>query len=193
MTLDELGHKYGTDKASGAHDYLRWYEKFFQQMRYKSITFVEIGIASGGSIRTWRDYFPNALIVGIDIEDKTEFVEERVRISHGDQGDPIALDEMLSICNGAPNIINDDAGHEPNAQLFSYKYLVPNLSSGGLYILEDIGSEEVTRFLMQVAFRVVHGNPNDDNDEWIKSNGSRIETMNFYRESVITKLKGDIV
>ena len=57
MTLDELGHKYGTDKASGSHDYLRWYEKFFQPIRYKSITFVEIGVASGASIKAWRIIF----------------------------------------------------------------------------------------------------------------------------------------
>src|SRR6266436_5520710 len=105
MTLDELGHKHGTDKSSGGHAYLDWYETFFQPIRYKSFTFVEIGVGSGASIRMWRDYFPNALIVGMDIDDKTEFVEERIRISHGDQGDPIALDEMLSICNGAPKVI----------------------------------------------------------------------------------------
>jgi len=193
VILDELGRKHGTDKSSGSHAYLDWYETFFQPIRYKSFTFVEIGVGSGASIRTWRDYFPNALIVGMDIENKMEFVEERIHISHGDQGDPIALDGMLSLCNGTPSIINDDAGHQPDAQLFSYKHLMPKLSSGGLYILEDIGSEDVTRFLMQVAFRVIHGNPNDDNDEWIKNNGDRIETVNFYRESVITKLKGDII
>lgn len=193
ITLDELGHKYGTDKASGSHDYLRWYTTFFEHMRYKAITFVEIGIASGASIKTWRDYFPNALIVGMDIqsdEEKLKLSEDRVRLSFGDQSSQTALDDMLMWCGGAPDVVNDDAGHQPDAQLFSYQYLVPQLAPNGLYILEDIGGENVTRFLMQLAFRVVHGNAHEDNDPWIKEHGGKIDTVNFYRESVITKLKG---
>jgi 8-demethyl-8-alpha-L-rhamnosyltetracenomycin-C 2'-O-methyltransferase len=193
MTLDEFGRKYGTDKASGSHNYLQWYETFFQPIRYKSFTFVEIGVASGASIKTWRDYFPHALIIGMDIQDKKEHVEERVRIALGDQADAAALDDMLSQCNGPPSVINDDAGHNAEAQLFSYKHLVPKMSPGGLYVLEDIGSEDVCHFLMNLALRVVRGNLSDDHDEWIRNHGNLVETVNFYRESVITKLKGDIL
>ncbi len=192
MTLDELGHHYGTDKASGSHDYLVYYEQFFEHIKYKPITFVEIGVASGASIKTWRDYFPNALIIGMDIhvdDAKKALEEHRVRISFGDQSEPIDLDAMLACCGGPPHIVNDDAGHNPDHQLFSFKYLFPKLTKGGLYILEDIGGENVTQFLMQLGFRTVHRNPNDDPDPWIKEHGDLIRTVNFYRESVVIERK----
>jgi hypothetical protein len=39
----------------------------FERYRGKSITFVEIGVFSGGSLFMWRDYFgPQARIIGVE-------------------------------------------------------------------------------------------------------------------------------
>jgi hypothetical protein len=73
-TLDEIGIFHQTDKASQftrtyakPHDYLRHVEPFFAPMRPHRISLVEIGAAGGESIKTWLDYFDDALVFGVDI------------------------------------------------------------------------------------------------------------------------------
>jgi trans-aconitate methyltransferase len=190
MTLDQLGLKHGTDKASGSHNYLQWYEGFLAPLRKQHFQFIEMGVGSGGSLATWRDYFPYAHIVGMDIEsDKVQYEDGlRVNVVVGDQSIDGDLDRVLGEAP-SPMVINDDAGHQPEHQMFAYKYLLPHLAPGGLYFLEDIGGENVTEFLCQLAKRCVHGNWQDDNDEWIRNHGSRIESIAFYRETSATRMK----
>lgn len=193
MTLDELGLKHGTDKASGSHDYLRWYETFLAPLRKQHFQFIEMGVGSGGSLATWRDYFPYAHIIGMDIEpDKVQYEDGgRVSVVIGDQSVPADLDRVLQDIPSPwqPMVINDDAGHQPEHQIFAYKYLLPHLAPGGLYFLEDIGGESVTEFLCTLAKRCVHGNWQDDHDEWIRNHASRIESISFYRETSATRMK----
>ena len=47
--------------------YFPIYEKHFEPIRNKPIKILEIGILNGGSLEMWRYYFPEATIVGIDI------------------------------------------------------------------------------------------------------------------------------
>lgn len=190
MTLNDLGLKHGTDKASGSHDYLRWYETFLAPLRKQHIHFVEMGVGSGASLAMWRDYFMYGHIVGMDIEpDKVQYEDgQRVDVVIGDQSVAGDLDRVLQ-CVPSPMIINDDAGHQPEHQMFAYKYLIPHLAPGGLYFLEDIGGENVTEFLCRLAKRCVHGNWQDDNDEWVRNHASRIESIAFYRETSATRMK----
>lgn len=47
--------------------YFDTYDDLFSRYRNKEITFVEIGVAAGGSLFMWRDFFgPKARIIGID-------------------------------------------------------------------------------------------------------------------------------
>jgi trans-aconitate methyltransferase len=190
MTLDQLGLKHGTDKASGSHNYLYWYEGFLASLRKQHFHFIEMGVGSGGSLATWRDYFPYAHIVGMDIEpDKVQYEDGlRVNVVVGDQSVAGDLDRVLAEAP-SPMVINDDAGHQPEHQMFAYRYLLPHLAPGGLYFLEDIGSENVTEFLCTLAKRCVHGNHQDDHDEWIRNHASRIESISFYRETSATRMK----
>ena len=57
-TLDEIGLKYGTDKASSHHNYLSFYERFLAPLRDEPLTVLEIGVFQGASLNTWREYFP---------------------------------------------------------------------------------------------------------------------------------------
>ena len=48
--------------------YFQVYEKIFSNYRNKKIKFVEIGVANGGSLFMWRNYFgKKAEIIGIDL------------------------------------------------------------------------------------------------------------------------------
>ncbi len=63
-TLDALGLKHRTDKASSGHDYLTFFDSFFAPLRDQPITLLEIGVFNGASLRTWEEYFPRGKIVG---------------------------------------------------------------------------------------------------------------------------------
>ena len=55
-----------TDKNT-LHSYLDLYENLFADKKESAKHILEIGIANGGSIKLWKDYFTNATIHGIDI------------------------------------------------------------------------------------------------------------------------------
>src|ERR1700722_9348231 len=69
--------------------YFEIYDRHFRHFRGKEITFLEIGIFSGGSLDMWADYFgPKARIYGVDIEPACRAYEnERIKVFIGDQAD----------------------------------------------------------------------------------------------------------
>ena len=68
-------------------NYFNIYDDLFEKYRNKKITFVEIGIFSGGSLFMWRDYFgKKARIIGIDLNpDSKRFEKYGFEIFIGDQ------------------------------------------------------------------------------------------------------------
>lgn len=139
MTLDEIGLKCGTDKASDGHGYLERYERFFAPIREKEISILEIGVQYGPSMAMWEEYFPNAHIFGIDVDREClKFATERVAIDIVSQADKDALDNYGKKV-GPWNIIIDDGSHWQNDQQCSFGVLFPwYLKSGGFYAIEDL-------------------------------------------------------
>ena len=86
--LDQIALTTKTDKHSNQHDYLRAYEWVLQPYRDQEFTLLELGVGQvvreAGSLKTWKQYFPKAEIVGIDINPRVKaFEEERVTIEIG--------------------------------------------------------------------------------------------------------------
>jgi uncharacterized NAD-dependent epimerase/dehydratase family protein len=59
---------YDTDKGYH-HTYEIPYQRELESRRKDVKGVLEIGIYHGGSLKAWRDYFPNATVVGMDIDD----------------------------------------------------------------------------------------------------------------------------
>lgn len=131
-SLDELGLKNQTDKSSSTHDYLNTYEKYLEGWRFKKFTLLEIGVAGGGSIKTWREYFITAKVYGIDIN--PDCAGEGIFI--GNATDP---EFMLRVMNeiGNPDIIIDDGGHVGEETIKTFQMMFNFVKSGGYYIVED--------------------------------------------------------
>ena len=64
--LTALADKYGTDKGNLGHHYTPVYELFFAPIKYEAKKVFEIGVFKGASMRVWHDYFPNAVVYGIE-------------------------------------------------------------------------------------------------------------------------------
>lgn len=138
--LNEIAKKYGTDKSSDVHNYCNKYAKYFMFERYAEIKILEIGVLDGNSLKTWKDYFYNAKIVGIDINpDCSQYVEERISVEIGDQTDPEFLKKVVEK-HGPFDLILDDGSHMNDHVVFTFKELFPTLKNGGTYVVEDCGT-----------------------------------------------------
>lgn len=140
-TLTEIGLTHGTDKAT-YHGYTEIYAKYLEPLRTKPIKLLELGVGGhedpalgGASLRMWREYFPSATIVGLDLEPK-DFTIDGVDIRQGSQADPETI-ANLAAEYGPFDLIVDDASHLSSLTIRSFELLYPHLKHGGLYICED--------------------------------------------------------
>jgi hypothetical protein len=139
MTLDEIGIKYNTDKSSIAHNFLNDYEKLIGKKKIKSIkTVLEIGVQTGGSLRMWRDFFPNAIIYGFDIDEKVLFSEDRIQCFKCDQSSASQIINIMKENNIQPDLVIDDGSHLWSHQLLTFNTIFPLLKKGSIYICEDL-------------------------------------------------------
>jgi tetratricopeptide (TPR) repeat protein len=137
--LDDLAIKYGTDKSSRIHNYTNIYFKYLNGLRDEELRIVEIGVALGRSLRMWKEFFPRADIVGVDIDPNCRrYADERVKIFIGDQSDEDFLESLARNTGGNFDLIIDDGGHLAQQQQASFKYLFPHLKPKGVYVIEDL-------------------------------------------------------
>ena len=138
--LNELALKYGTDKSSEIHNYCDKYDKILFSLREQFTNILEIGVDKGFSLKMWEEYFPNALIYGVDINSECKKYEtDRVKVIITDQGDDLQL-KKVGEEYGLFDMILDDGSHKHKHQITSYKALFPFVKNKGLYIIEDLFS-----------------------------------------------------
>jgi len=138
VPLDAIGLEQGTDKSSSHHDYLQFYERFFAPMRHVPLTILEIGVLGGASLRTWETYFPQARVIGADINPLSRRHHRgRVEIEIMDQSN---LEDLVRVAsqNGPFDIVVEDGSHLWDDQILTLKTLFPFIRAGGLYAVEDL-------------------------------------------------------
>ena len=136
-TLDYIALKYGTDKSSEYHNYCNKYEKYFPFNRNDKIKILEIGVLNGKSLKTWKDFYYNSEVIGIDIDEKClQYNEPRIQIEIGSQNDPDFLNTIKQK-HGEFDLIIDDGSHMNSDVIFSFEQLFGSVKSGGLYVVED--------------------------------------------------------
>lgn len=149
-TLDEIAIRHGTDKATvhphKGHDYTLHYQTFFEPIRKDAIKFLEIGVGGGESIRTWLEYFPRAKVFGVDNIQGTNpwntvksGIHSRYTFVCGDQAHGVFWKCFIADYGSNWDVIMDDGGHFSNQVITSFDSLFPELKSGGLYCIEDLG------------------------------------------------------
>ena len=139
IPLPRILHLFGSDKQkAGEHAYGELYQRLFRGRRYCRLKILEIGILAGDSLLAWRAYFPRAVTVGLDIEDKRALaVGSRTRVYQGDQS--IADDvDRVCVAEGPLDIVIDDGSHQSAHQLFTFLQVFPHVRDDGQYVIEDV-------------------------------------------------------
>ncbi len=138
-SLTDLAVSHGTDKW-GIHRYTDHYERHLAHLRDQRFSLFEIGIGgaarAGASLRMWRDYFPHAEVIGLDIDDRLGVRSDRIHPYLGSQVDPEVLDRIFA---DFPDIrvVVDDGSHCPEHIRETFALLFPRLPDGAVYVIED--------------------------------------------------------
>jgi len=158
MELNELMVKYGTDKQRDVHNYVQFYEEYFNKLKNEKLKLLEIGIYSppigspcavGASLKTWYDYFKNGYIIGVDVHDfsdvengriKTIIADQSLRVKglSADNTERNGLGDVVDIFGDNFDIIIDDGGHSMKQQQVTLGYMFKYLKSGGIFVIEDL-------------------------------------------------------
>ena len=147
-SLHEIGIKYNTDKAWSrinkkgvkvyGHNYLKYYELFLQSLREHKFTLVELGCYTGASLKMWKEYFPHANIVGVDLDESLKKLEEdRISFICCDATSSDLPEKIVHYGQHIECII-DDCSHAWGDQRRTFEMLFPMLADGGYYIIEDL-------------------------------------------------------
>ena len=141
--LRALAMVHHTDKW-GDHWYASHYDRHLRERRTEVRRVLEIGIGGyadpaqgGASLRMWRDYFPEAMIIGVDVYDKSPLREDRIQTVRGDQSDASFL-ASLGIAHGPFDLVVDDGSHVSADVVRTFLALFPSVVDGGIYAIEDL-------------------------------------------------------
>ena len=128
------------EHAQKRPDYVANYERIFEGLAAKEVRLFELGVAAGGSLLMWEDYFPRGVIVGLDFRQSVlKFGTERTKVYCGSQEDTDLLTRIRN--ETAPDgfdIVIDDCSHVGELSRVSFWHLFENhLKPGGIYVIED--------------------------------------------------------
>lgn len=142
--LDGLAIKYGADKTPAIkHHYTDVYFDLFKDKREEIFKIVELGIAEGASLRMWKDFFPQSLIIGADndLSRVDNLTKEGFTVYHCDQSSVRDLGNLLENIGFNVDLFIDDGSHKPEDQLLTCLTLMPYFQKNCIYIIEDVDDE----------------------------------------------------
>ena len=120
-------------------NYFNIYDNLFNEYKNKNITFVEIGIFSGGSLFMWRNFFgKKAKIIGIDLNPESKkFEKYGFKIFIGDQSKENFWKTFFQKV-GKVDLVLDDGGHTNYQQIITTNCCIPNIKDNGMLVVEDV-------------------------------------------------------
>ena len=137
-SLQDIHKRHSGRLVNKWRHYLEIYDQFLPPYRKQDVIILEFGVAHGGSLQLWRNYFgPSAKIFGVDVNPECKkFEEGNTKVIIGSQEDANFLTELKSMIPPV-DILIDDGGHTMKQQIMTFNHLFDQVKDGGLYFCED--------------------------------------------------------
>ncbi len=142
LNLNISSNPLGTDKGDCKTYINGFYEKEFGPRKYKKNRLLEVGVRTGASIALWANYFKDAELIGVDVENVgtpsgplKEYLDYS-SVSYFCQ-DAYASKFADSIV-GKYSIMIDDGPHSLSSQKRFIQLYLSKLDDDGVLIIEDV-------------------------------------------------------
>ena len=137
--LKNIFQKYQTDKFT-SHCYLEIYAEIFDPIKEQINNLLEIGVWKGGSMSLWNDYFLDANIYGIDINDlPIDFIIKPRMTFYKDNAYDINFIQQNFIDKSITfDVLIDDGPHTLSSMQFFAQHYSKLLNNNGILVIEDI-------------------------------------------------------
>lgn len=150
--LCDIAIRHNTDKAPWQWGYTLHYYRHLSGLRDTVKTVVEVGVWQGASLRTWRDFFPNAMVFGFDIEESCQVHgEDRIKTFLCDAYGDIERTTHIMTEIGEVDFFVDDALHYGQQQISLLNFMWPYIRVGGLYAIEECREDNIAAVLSAAA------------------------------------------
>jgi len=139
---DGFLHRYFLNNSKKRlHKWLHYfdiYERHFERFRGTSPVMLEIGVAGGGSLQMWKEYFgPGCKIIGLDINpDCKRHADQDIDVFIGSQDDPEIIEQIFAKYPKI-SIVLDDGSHIMNHMIRTFEMVYHRIASDGVYMVED--------------------------------------------------------
>jgi hypothetical protein len=145
--LNEVFRKYGSDKGD-RHNYGSIYQTLVGENQNPTILEIGIGTVnhymyasglSGSSLKAWREFYPNGLVIGADIDSEAiSQVEPPAFVV--DQTNDDSLEKLAKTLTQYKkfDLIVDDGFHDFHANVRTFLHIYPFLNKSGYYVIEDV-------------------------------------------------------
>ena len=160
--LCRLMAEHGSDKGLGWHNYTPLYSELLASCAAPPRDLLEIGLGTnnpllasnmgvdgvpGASLRGWREFLPQARIVGADIDTNILFAERNIETFFVDQLRPATFDALWTTLERRQfDFIIDDGLHTLDAAINTLDRTFPWLRSGGIYVIEDVVIDQLDAY-----------------------------------------------
>ena len=150
-----------SDKGT-QHTYIQLYELYFA-LKKSSVSLLEIGMMTGGSMHLWQKYFDKYNLVGLDILStwsspcafQAEIEQDpNIHLVFGVDSTKDPVPDVVA--SQSFDFIIDDGDHRIGAQLETFKRYWPYVKSGGgVYFIEDVVSQQAIAQLENTISKIV--------------------------------------
>lgn len=159
--LCQIMNSNGSDKGSGHHNYTKFYDFIFKNIKNDVNYFFELGLGTNnlnipcnmsgfgtpcGSLKGWKDYFSNAKIFGADIDRDILIQEERINTYYCDQTNPLSIKELCNNFDFKFDVVVEDGLHTFEANKIFFENFIDVVKDGGIFIIEDIDVRSFNEF-----------------------------------------------
>lgn len=140
MNLKDLCNHWNGESFNKRENFIETYDEKFSRLKNKKhLRILELGVASGGSLSLWEQYFSNAsLILGVDKDLNKCRVQsnQKIKLVEGDLSNVQTYNTIKMY--GGFDLIIDDGSHRGDDIITAFGNLFPVLREDGYYCIENL-------------------------------------------------------